>query len=188
MGISRDAISYIFPIPWWLFVCVILTMSSAHRWSTGDNMSCHCLSNRSNIKRQSSQAARHKAHRTLSPSAPLTFWLKFTHSVTNNFPASKLLGRQKNDSYWAPYGWSHKAHCVLIPPPSLVNAPHCVVSDAAIRMGSIVPLSLNIRSPLHKSCFRIHQWSSQHSEYGIIGNNASSEVYTGHRWSHREWY
>ena len=26
---------------------------------------------------------------------PLTFWLKFTHSVTNNFPTSKLLGRQK---------------------------------------------------------------------------------------------
>ena len=120
MGISRDAISYIFPIPWWLFVCVILTMSSAHRWSTGDNMSCHCLSNRSNIKRQSSQAARHKAQCTLSSlrysTAPLTFCLKFTHSLTNNFPASKLLGRQKNDSYWAPYGWSHKAHCVLIPP------------------------------------------------------------------------
>ena len=48
--------------------------------------------------------------------APLTFCLKFTHSLTNNFPASKLLGRQKNDSYWAPYGWPHKAHCVLIPP------------------------------------------------------------------------
>ena len=106
----------LFPIPCLLFVCVILTMSSAHKWSTSDNMSCHCLSNRSNIKRQSSQAARHKAHRTLSPSAPLTFCLKFTHSVTNNFPASKLLGRQKNDSYWAPYGWPHKAHCVLIPP------------------------------------------------------------------------
>ena len=101
--------------------------------------------------------------------ALLTFCLKFTHSVTNNFPASKLLGRQKNDSYWAPYGWSHKAHCVLISP-SLVNASHCVVSDAAIRMGSIVPLSLNIRLPFHESCFHIHQWSSQRSEYGIIGN------------------
>ena len=73
-------------------------------------------------------------------------------------------------------------------PPSLVNASHCVVSDAAIRMGSIVPLSLNIRLPFHESCFHIHKWSSQHSEYGIsIGNNTSSEVQTGHSWSAREW-
>ena len=66
LGVSRDDTSYIFTIPCLLFVWVKLTMSCAHKWSTGDNMSCHCLSNRSNIKRQSSQAARHNAHCTLS--------------------------------------------------------------------------------------------------------------------------
>ena len=66
IGVSRDDTSYIFTISCFLFVWVKLTMSCAHKWSTGDNMSCHCLSNRSNIKRQSSQGARHNAHCTLS--------------------------------------------------------------------------------------------------------------------------
>ena len=119
MGVLTDVTSYPISIPFLLFVCVKLTMSSAHRWSTGDNMSCHCLSNRSNIKRQSSQAARHNAHRTLSSLkySPSHF-LSQVHTICDKqFPRLKTFRPPKNDSYWAPYGWSHKAHCVLIPPP-----------------------------------------------------------------------
>ena len=171
-----------------MFVWVKLTMSCAHKWSTGDNMSCHCLSNRSNIKRQSSQAARHNAHCTLSSLkySPSHF-LSQVHTLSDKqFPRLKTFRppkkRQLLSSLWLV---AQSTLCSYPAPPSLVNASHCVVSDAAIRMGSIVPLSLNIRSPFHESCFRIHQWSSQHSEYGIIGNYASSEVQTGHRWSAR---
>ena len=50
--------------------------------------------------------------------APLTFCLKFTHSLTNNFPASKLLGRQKTTVIELPMAGRTK-HIVFLSRPPL---------------------------------------------------------------------